>query len=132
MRLWWRAAHPVYVIVEDNDDLSEVIWNRDLGEHSYSEPMYRKTEHTGTEKELIKLKSSDLNCTIYRGRNGPVIYKRFNADIFYEGDKLYVVEEKTYTARPGANSDLCPDGARWGDSILAKTYSNGHIERKLV
>lgn len=132
MRLWWRVAYPIYVIAQDNEDLSDVIWNRDLGEHSYSEPMYQATKYIGSEKELIKSQSGDLNCTICRGYNGSVIYRRKGSDIFHEGDKPYVVDQKIYRATPG-NDDLWPSGdVKIGDSIIAKTFSNGAIERQLV
>lgn len=134
MKLWWMVAHPIYVITEDNEDLSDLQMTSVIGsyDNEYQEPMYQ-LKHTESEKELVKSQSADLNCTIQHGHNGPVIYKRLGDDIFRKGDKPYVVAEKTYCATPG-NDDLWPRGVvvKIGDIISAETYSNGTIKRQLA
>lgn len=130
MKLWWRVSSPIFVITEDGEDLSKIIWDRDLGVHSYSEPMYQ-FKHAGTEKKLIHSQAKDLNCTIRRGHNGPVIYKRLGNEIWKEGDSTKAVDSKKFRVTPGNYYDVkCT--CIIGDTINLVTYNDGSQVAKVI
>lgn len=86
MKLWWKVAHPSYVITEDDVDLSDKMATFAApGPSDYQEPKYQFVQ-AGSEAELIASRSSDLNCTVLRGHMGAVVYKRLGDEIFRDGE----------------------------------------------
>ena len=63
MKLWWVVAHPIYVITEDNEDLSDLQTTSAIGsyDNEYQEPMYQ-LKHTGSEKGLVESLGSSCFC----------------------------------------------------------------------
>lgn len=125
MKLWWRVSYPIYVVSEEN--LAELQATFTIGSfgNTYQEPMYQLSRTVENEEEAIRCLDNDLNVTLRRGHNGPVIYKRHDRDIFREDDKPFQVDETTFLVTQGNYHDHLECVYKIGDTLRRVTYSDG-------